>query len=186
MTTFAFQFRLSRAEEKMTDQMEFVRHYVPGRIADLGFRIDVPQDWQIPELPAEDVDFSDPTRFVPLMLAVAPYAAIVLTVCARPAYENGAVSDWASYLLAINKIEESNFETRTVGQLNALTALGRQEQDGTLLETRFAFIEDGGRFLNLSLMAPAMLASSLEGVWTAALESFELESPKGQNALVIA
>ena len=81
----------------MTTQMEFVSHYAPGRIADLGFRMAVPKDWQVPELPAEDVDFSDPTKFVPLMVAVAPYAAIALTVCARPAYENGAVSDWAAH-----------------------------------------------------------------------------------------
>jgi hypothetical protein len=169
----------------MTDQMEFVRHHVPGRIADLGFQMAVPQDWQIPELAAEDVDFSDPTKFVPLMIAVAPYAVIALTVSARPAYENGAVSDWAAYLLAINKIEESDFAARSVGQLNAMTALGRQEQDGIRIETRFAFIEDGGRLLNISLMAPAMLSSSLDEVWATALESFELESPKGQNVPVM-
>jgi hypothetical protein len=170
----------------MTDQMEFVSRYVPSRIADLGFTMATPADWVVPDLPVEEVDFDDPTKFVPLMIAVAPYAAIALTVCARPAYENGAVSDWALYLLAINHIAESDMEPRTIGTLEGMTARGRHEQDGTLLETRFAFIEDGGRLLNISLLAPAALSSSLDSIWNHALDSFHLESPRGQSAAVMA
>jgi len=160
------------------------RTFVPSRIADLGFHIAAPADWQVPELPLEEVDFNDPTIFVPLMIAVAPYAAIALTVCARPAYENGSVTDWAQYLLGINRIAESDIQPRAIGALQAITARGRHEQDGTALETRFAFIEDGGRLLNLSLLAPAILSPSLDAIWNTALDSFELESPKGQLTIV--
>ena len=70
-----------------------------ARIADLGFTVDLPEDWVTQELPAEEPDFSDPTRLVPLAVVCAPHAAIALTFAARPAYEDGTVTDWTWYLL---------------------------------------------------------------------------------------
>ena len=166
----------------MSDPFEFVTYTAPARVANLGFRIAVPKDWAMPELPAENADFNTPTIFLPLMLAVAPYAAIVLTVAARPAYGDGSVQDWTLYLLGAHGIEPASLSARPVGGFKAIAGLGRQVQDGVALETRFAFFEDGGRLVNLTLMAPAALSSPLEHVWQAALESFELAEPIGQSA----
>ncbi len=49
---------------------------IPARIADLAFRIGIPNDWVSHELPAEEVDFSSPGTFFPLLVATAPWAAV--------------------------------------------------------------------------------------------------------------
>ncbi len=65
---------LLRGVRRLSDPFEFVTFTVPARVANLGFRIAVPKDWAMPEHPAEGADFNTPTIFLPLMLAVAPYA----------------------------------------------------------------------------------------------------------------
>jgi hypothetical protein len=46
---------------------------------------------------------------------------------------------------------------------------------------RFAFLEDGGRLINLSFSAPEPLADSVRGAWFTLLSSFTLESPQGSR-----
>ena len=59
--------------------------------------------------------------------------------------------------------------------------IGQQEQEGTLLEFRFAFFEDGGRLVYVGLLAPEAISSAMESIWKAALESFILENVQGQT-----
>ena len=56
----------------MTEPQEFAVLEVPARVANLAFRLSVPRDWNLHELPGEDVDFSTPTNFFPLVLLTAP------------------------------------------------------------------------------------------------------------------
>ena len=46
---------------------------------------------------------------------------------------------------------------------------------------RFAFCEDGGRLINLSLSAPEMFAGTVGDAWFALLASFTLETPKASR-----
>lgn len=168
----------------MPEPIEFAVLEVPARIADLGFRIALPRDWNVPDLPAEEVDFSSPAAFFPLVLAAAPWAAVVLTVAARPGFDNGTLQDWSLFLLDSQGIRPTAFGPASIGSLQGLAGVGRQQQDNTWLEVRFAFFEDGGRLVYLGLMAPEAISAPLEPVWKTALQSFALERPQGQNVEV--
>ncbi len=165
----------------MAASPEFTVLEIPARIADLAFRVSVPSDWNSHELPPEEVDFSEPTAFVPLALVSAPWAAVVLTVAARPGFEDGTLQDWSLFLLSSQGIRPTAFGPESVGNREGLAGVGRQEQDGTWFEVRFAFFEDGGRFVHIGLFAPESISSPLESVWKTALQSFVLANPKGQT-----
>jgi len=168
----------------MAESTEFGVLTIPGRIADLACRVAAPRDWNVMELPGEDVDFSEPSAFFPLAVVVAPWAAVVLTVAARPAFEDGTLQDWSLFLLSSQEIRPTAFGPVAIGALLGLGGVGRQQQEGTWLEIRFAFFEDGGRLVQLGLMAPEAISAPLETIWQTALGSFELERPQGQNTLL--
>jgi hypothetical protein len=168
----------------MPESTDFSLYKVPARIADLGFQIAVPSDWNSVDLPPEDLDFSEPVTFFPLFVAAAPWAAVILTVAARPGFENGTLQDWSLFLLDSQGIRPTAFSAAAIGGLQGFAGVGQQEQDGTRLEVRFAFFEDGGRLVHLGLLAPEAISAPLEPVWRTALESFTLESPQGQNVPV--
>jgi hypothetical protein len=167
------------------EAVESVQLVVPARIADLGCRLAVPRDWQAPELPPEEVDFNSPEAFFPLALVAAPWAAIVMTIAARPAFEDGTVQDWSLFLLNSQGIRPSALMPGRIGNLEGLVGIGRQEQEGTWLENRFAFFEDGGRLLYLGLFAPEAISSPLEGTWQTALRTFALDRPQGQTVPLV-
>lgn len=153
----------------------------PSRIADLGFSALLPAGWVAHDLPKEEVDFSDPTRFFPLAIVTAPHAAIVFAFVARPAYDDGTLHDWAWYLLNHNQIKPRAVGAHTVGHLAAIVGEATQTSDVGPMVLRFAFVEDGGRLLNLTLMAPEMLADTMNDAWFAMLNSFKLETPHGSR-----
>ncbi len=165
----------------MTEQPDVTILEIPAGIADLAFRIAVPRDWNSMEPPAEDVDFTEPTTFVPLLLAAAPWAAVVLTVAARPGFEDGTLQDWSLFLLDSQGIRPTAFGPETIGNVQGLAGVGRQQQEETSLEVRFAFFEDGGRLVHLGLLAPEAISAPLEAVWKTALRSFVLERSKGKT-----
>lgn len=153
----------------------------PARIADLGFSAQLPTDWIAPELPPEEIDFSVPTKCVPLALVTAPHAVIVFAFVARPAYDDGTLHDWASYLLGHNQLTPRAMGSDQVAGVPAVVGEATQESElGTIL-VRFAFLEDGGRLINLSLTAPEELADAVRGAWFSMLQSFQLENPKGSR-----
>lgn len=168
----------------MSEPFAFVNHNIPARIADLAFRIATPQDWNLVDLPADQVDFSEPGAFFPLMVAAAPWAAIVLTVAARPGFEDGTLQDWTLYLVDSLNIRPTALAPVAIGNVQGLVGAGMQEQEGTRLQVRFAFFEDGGRLVYLGLMAPEAISGSVEPVWKTAIQSFVLEEPKGQSVPV--
>ena len=155
---------------------------IPARIADLAFCIGIPADWISHDLPADEVDFSSPGTFFPLLVATAPWAAVALTVAARPGFEDGTLQDWSLFLLDSQGIRPTAFGPSTIGNVQGLAGVGRQQQEGTWLEARFAFFEDGGRLVHLGLLAPEAISASLDAVWRSAIQSFVLAEPQGQNA----
>ena len=168
----------------MPEPLDLVRVNVPARIAQLDFSISLPRDWNVIELPDEEVDFSAPEKFFPLMIAATPWAAVMMSIAARPGFENGTVQDWSLYLLDSQGIRPTSFSPASIGNVQGLTGIGRQEQDGTLLEFRFAFFEDGGRLVYVGLLAPEAISSAMESVWQAALDSFVLDKLQGQTVAI--
>lgn len=166
----------------MNDKLKLETRAFASRIAELGFSTLLPAGWVAHDLPAEEVDFSDPTRFFPLAIVTAPHAAIVYAFVARPAYDEGTLHDWAWYLLNHNQIKPRAIGAHRVGNLRAMVGEAVQDSDVGPMVLRFAFVEDGKRLLNLTLMAPELLADTMNNAWFAMLDSFRLETPKGQTA----
>ncbi|MCX6611257.1 MAG: hypothetical protein NTW74_10455 [Acidobacteria bacterium] len=165
----------------MSEPLDLVRVNVPARIAQLDFSISLPRDWNVIDLPEEEVDFSAPEKFFPLMIAATPWAAVMMSVAARPGFEDGSLQDWSLFLLNSQGIRPTAFMPSTIGNVQGLVGTGQQEQEGTLLEFRFAFFEDGGRLVYLGLLAPEAISASMEPVWKAAIDGFVLETVQGQN-----
>lgn len=163
----------------MPEPLDLVRVNVPARIAQLDFSISLPRDWNVIELPEEEVDFSAPEKFFPLMIAATPWAAVMMSVAARPGFEDGSLQDWSLFLLNSQGIRPTAFMPSMIGNVQGLVGTGQQEQEGTLLEFRFAFFEDGGRLVYLGLLAPEAISASMEPVWKAALDGFVLETVQG-------
>ncbi|NRF66577.1 hypothetical protein HLB44_06245 [Aquincola sp. S2] len=151
----------------------------PSRIASLGFAVRLPHDWPAHALPEEQPDFTDPSRLVPLAAVTAPHAAIVWAIAARPAYGDGSLSDWAHYLLAQHGLAPREFAEGRLGSLPALIGEAVQPSEVGPLSVRFAFAEDGGRLINLTLTAPALMADAVARTWVASIETFALEEPGG-------
>lgn len=168
----------------MVESTEFAVLDVPPRIANLAFRLSAPRAWNLHDLPVEDVDFSVPTSFFPLVLLTAPFTAVALTVAARPGFENGALQDWSLFLLSALDIRPTAFAPVMIGNVPGLAGVGRQHQEGSWLEVRFAFFEDGGRLVYLGLLAPEAISAPLEPVWHKALGSFDLAESQGPTVPV--
>ena len=165
----------------MNPKLQLAPRSFPARIAELGFTASLPADWNSHELPPEEADFSDPVKFFPLGIVTAPHAAVVFAFAARPAYEDGTLHDWALYLLDSNQLQPRAIGRDTVAGVAAVCGEAVQQSDLGPMTVRFAFLEDGGRLLNLTLTAPELFADSVRGAWFAMLQSFTLETPKGSR-----
>ena len=162
----------------MSDGLDFASRDFPARIADLGFSVRLPRDWITHELPDEELDFSNPTRFVPLAVVTAPHAAIVVVFAARPAYDDGTLHDWAHYLLGESGLTPRAVGAHTVAGVPAVVGEATQESELGPMIVRFAFLEDGGRLVNLTFTTPELLDSAVRAVWFTVLESFALADPR--------
>ena len=152
-----------------------------GAPASLDFSIEIPHDWRSVELPREDVDFDDATKFAPLAMLMAPYAAILCTVAARPAYASGTLAQWLQFVARENKLELGNIEEQRLGELDGVGAWGMQNDDGTVLRSRIAAIEDGDRLLVVVCMAPNELWNAVAEHFVRMLATFTLTAPRGRK-----
>ena len=157
----------------------------PARVAELGFTVPLPSDWIHHPLPDDDLDFSDPTKLVPLALVTAPHAAIIFTVASRPAYEDGSLFDWAGHLLAQNGLTPHALMPGQLGILSAVVGEAIQASELGPMVMRFAFAEDGRRIVNLSLSAPELLAAAVSPIWEQILSEFLLQNPLGPTVPLI-
>jgi|GEM_PF-970526 len=157
-----------------------------ARVAELGFTLPLPPDWVGHELPAEEPDFGNPTLLVPLAVVTAPHSALIFAIAARPAYEDGALHDWAQYLLQHHGLTPRTLGVHAVGTLPAIVGEAVQSSDMGPMIVRFAFCEDGRRLLNLTLSAPEMLAGAVQGLWFEILSQFVLTTPRGPTVPVMA
>lgn len=153
----------------------------PARIAELGFTADLPADWITHELPTEELDFSDPTAFAPLAVVTATHSAIVFAFAARPAHDDGTLHDWAWYHLNHHQLRPRAIGADVIAGVAAMTGEATQDSDLGPLVVRFAFLEDGGRLINLTLTAPELLAAAVVQAWFGMLRSFQLETPQGSR-----
>ena len=152
-----------------------------GAPAGLDFTLEVPHDWRDIELPREDVDFDDATKFAPLAMLMAPYAAILCTVAARPAYASGTLAQWLDFVARENQLELGAIEQQRLGELDGVGAWGMQNDGGTVLRSRIAVVEDGDRLVVVVCMAPNELWNAVAEHFVRMLATFTLTAPRGRR-----
>ncbi|MBL8752501.1 MAG: hypothetical protein JNK15_04295 [Planctomycetes bacterium] len=157
----------------------FVTTEVPARIAELGFRFARPADWAVANLPDDQPDFDKPASFAALAVVVAPYAAIVFSAGARPAYGDGTLSDWLAFLARDQGYDPGPIEQETFFRHPAVACWAMQQGDGVLMRMRLVLFEDGGRMVQVAVMAPEPLWSSVHDTLRTMLASFTLAAPRG-------
>jgi hypothetical protein len=153
----------------------------PSRIADLGFTASLPADWIAHELPGEEPDFANPAFFFPLAIVTAPHAAIACACAARPAHDDGTLHDWAMYHLGENQLQPRAVGRGKIAGVPAVIGEAVQPSEAGSVLVRFAFLEDGGRLLNLTLTAPELFADTVRDAWFGMVQSFTLETPRGSR-----
>ncbi len=165
------------------------RKQFPAKFPDLGFSLLVPKDFVEPPMPAEEPDFSDPTKSFPLTLLSSSVAAAFLAVAARPAYENGSMEDWARYLADHFKLTITGLVSGYVGGPNhnhpAILCEAEQEQDGTPMTMRFVLFEDGKHLVTVQALCPTELWPSYGKMLEQSIVSIELDSPKGPTVACV-
>ncbi|MBX9737601.1 MAG: hypothetical protein K2X32_11815 [Phycisphaerales bacterium] len=157
----------------------------PALLADLEFTMQVPDGFAEPPFERADVDFDDATKSAPLAIVASQVAMAVITIAARPAYENGSVEQWARFLcdhyqLAITGLV-SGFvgEPEPAGHLHPCVLVeATQTQDNTPLTFRLMFLEDGKRLLTASAMCPTELWGSYGPALEQSLLSIQLARPQ--------
>jgi hypothetical protein len=165
----------------MSSQPEYTLVQVPARIANLGFSYLRPTDFHVVPLPDETPNFEDPTKFLPLQMAMAGYGAVLFTVAARPAYENGTIEDWAEYLAREGGTQIQSIQEATFAGMPALRVEAVQDCDMGPMRIRTMLLEDGGRMLNLSILAPQSIWPSVEPLLQGTLSSFRLADVRGSS-----
>jgi hypothetical protein len=151
----------------------------PTNHAGLTCRFLKPADFKIAELPPSETNFSDGGVFLPLAVALTQYGPMVFTVAARPAYDDGAVSQWLEYICRKEGYEHSPVTEIRIGDLPAVTCDALQKADDVTMKMRFVLFEDGGRLFQMSAMAPEALWSSAIEKLAPMLSSLELREPRG-------
>jgi hypothetical protein len=169
----------------MSSSSEFTPVDVPARVADLAFSYLRPANFNVIDLPDEKPNFDDPTAFLPLQVTMASYGAVVFSVVARPAYSDGSLQDWAEFLAGKEKIEVLSMARGVIGGLPALMVEARNQSDAGPMRMRTALLEDGKRFLNLSVLAPEAIWASVEPTLRLAMTSFRLAEPRGTTTPVL-
>jgi hypothetical protein len=138
-----------------------------------------PADFKIADLPAEEVDFSKGPQFIPLALAITPYGPMVFTIAARPAFDDGAVSQWLEYICKAEGYAHTPVKETRIGDLPAVTCDATQKADDVTMTMRFVLFEDGGRLFQMTAMAPDPLWKSAIEKMAPMLASLELRESRG-------
>lgn len=151
----------------------------PSRFAATGFELDVPVGWVEQTVPDEDTAFDQWHEFVTLAHVCTPDTAFTLTVSARPALEDGAVSDWAAQLLEHHGLQFWTLGEQSLGCHGALAGEGVRGTAFGPVRSLYVFAEDGQRLLMLQLEGPEALGGVLASLWNTILGSFRLREPFG-------
>lgn len=148
----------------------------------LGFTFSKPASWQVLEIPAEPPQFDNPAFFLPLHVCMSPLAAIIHSVAARPAYDDGSVSQWMEWLCGQQGIAIESSRAVTIGASPAVECEGTQDSEAGPLRLRILFLEDGKRLFTVTCLAPAELWPTAEPIFAQMLGSFRLETVHGATA----
>jgi hypothetical protein len=157
----------------------------PAGLEHLRCRLLVPDDFQRVPLPPEayQVDFSDPTKLMLLGVFAATTGPMIIAVSARPAYDDGTMSQWLSYLCSENKHDRGEITSVNAAALNGVQCdAAHLDGDGESVRSRIALFCDGGRLMQVAGSGPEpMWRGPGDAHVNLAARSFELASVTGQG-----
>ena len=160
----------------MTNLQQLVKQ---GMLAALDFRVEYPSDWVDVPLPEEPHDFEDPLHMAPLAILMAPWAAVVFVVAARPAYTEGTVAQWLDWVTRQQGLDPGPMEQQPIGSHAAVACWGIQVEGDTVMRSRLLMFEDGERIVTISCTAPDALWASVAPYFASMLSTFVLAAPRG-------
>ncbi|MFT3785565.1 MAG: hypothetical protein QM770_05300 [Tepidisphaeraceae bacterium] len=145
-------------------------------------RVLLSKDFLPIEIPKQEVDFSTPTTLDGLFIAMANYGPLVFTVSARPAYDDGALSQWLEFLCRENKLDRGEISTIALGPLTGVTcdAMSLDDQGGPV-RSKVVMVADGGRMFMIAGTGPEKLWRAGGAEIEQMLRSFQLASVTGQQ-----
>jgi len=142
----------------------------------------LPDGWVNVPLPNETYDLENPSVFLPLLVCMAPYGAVVFSIGARPAFDDGTVQDWAEHLAKQNELSVERIRQARVNRMPCILVDATMPSDAGVMRLRSVFLEDGRRLYNIGTLAPDAIWASVEAVFDRLLGSFALVEVKGINA----
>lgn len=138
-----------------------------------------PDGWVQVPTPDETYDFDNPGVFLPLLVGMAPYGAVVFTVAARPAFGDGTVQDWAEFLAAQNNLRLETVREARVNRLPCVLVEGTMDAEMGVMRSRSVFLEDGQRLYNIGALAPEAIWASVRADFDRLLGSFAPDEVHG-------
>ena len=142
----------------------------------------IPDGWVNVPIPDDSYDFDNPAVFLPLLVSMAPYGAVLFTIGARPAFGDGTVQDWAEYLAQQNNMRVERMREARVNRAPCVLVDATMSSDAGLMRSRSVFLEDGRRLYNVGALAPEAIWASVERDFDQLLGSFRLDEVKGITA----
>lgn len=153
----------------------------PGH-SGLSFCFDRPRSWRVLDLPEEEAQFDNPEFMLPLSVCMAPYGAVIHSMAVRPAYGDGAVSQWMTWLCEKQGIAMGPLRATAVAESPAMEGEGVQETEAGRMRMRIVFLEDGRRLFTMTCMAAEEIWPSVSPLFERMLASFRLDEVHGATA----
>lgn len=139
----------------------------------------IPDTWVKLPIPEEEYDLDNPSVFIPLSVCMAPYGAVVFTIAARPAFDDGTVQDWAEFLAQQNNLTVESIREARVNRMPCVLVDATMSSEMGPMRSRSVFLEDGKRLFNLGALAPQAVWDSVEIDFNFMLGAFRLDESQG-------
>ncbi len=170
----------SETLSRMQSTTTFSRHHlVPEGRAMLACSFLLPDGWVNVPIPDETYDLDNPSVFVPLVVCMAPFGAVVFTIAARPAFDDGTVQDWAEYLGAQQNLSIEQVQAARLNRMPCILMDATMPSEAGLMRSRSVFLEDGRRLYNIGTLAPEQIWPSVQGDLARLLGAFALDDVQG-------
>ena len=148
----------------------------------LAFSCVVPDTWVQVPTPGEELDLDNPAVFIPLLVCMAPYGAVVFTIAARPAFDDGSVQDWAEFLAAQNNLVIESVREARMNRMPCIVIDATVPSEVGDMRSRSVFLEDGRRLFNIGALAPQAIWASVSSDMDRLIDSFALDDVQGITA----
>lgn len=145
----------------------------------LAFSCVLPDTWVKLPIPEEEYDLDNPSVFIPLSVSMAPYGAVVFTIAARPAFDDGTVQDWADFLAQQNNLTVESIREARVNRMPCILVDATMPSEMGPMRSRSVFLEDGKRLFNIGAMAPQAVWASVENDFNHMLGAFKPDETHG-------